>query len=129
MNSYMRLMVNGTGAWSTLREGEDINTASRSQNAAYLATGDNRGNVCLYRYPCTAERVQDTCFSMHYAEHQGTALVIVGNTAIEIDNLYIDRQPPGRRHSAGKTWKQLSCRQAAMCVVVWSRTSWTCVGQ
>jgi len=51
------MLVAHAGAWSNLREGDDINTASRSLNAALLATGDNRGNVSLYRYPCTAERV------------------------------------------------------------------------
>ena len=50
-------MMGGTGAWSNLREGDDINTVSRSQSGGHLSTGDNRGNVSLYRHPCTAERV------------------------------------------------------------------------
>jgi len=50
-------MCGGTGAWSNLREGDDINSVSRSQSGAHLSTGDNRGIVSLYRSPCTAERV------------------------------------------------------------------------
>jgi len=50
--------MHAAGAWSNLREGDDINTMSRSQNEAYLATGDNHGNISVYRHPCTAERVR-----------------------------------------------------------------------
>ena len=52
-----------TGAWSNLRDDDDINTVSRSRNTSHLATGDNHGHVSLYRYPCTAERVSRLAYT------------------------------------------------------------------
>ncbi|XP_053379131.1 uncharacterized protein LOC123526739 isoform X2 [Mercenaria mercenaria] len=44
------------GPWSTMRRGEVIKVVSRSPNKNMCVTGDSKGRVRLYKYPCTKER-------------------------------------------------------------------------
>ena len=56
-----------SGAWSTLREGEDINTAHVGSVSNHLAVGDNKGSVRLFRYPCSKDQVsvrQSSCLPL-----------------------------------------------------------------
>ncbi|XP_041377206.1 echinoderm microtubule-associated protein-like 2 isoform X2 [Gigantopelta aegis] len=44
------------GAWQSLKGGEVINVATRSNYRDFIATGDNKGRLRLYKFPCSANK-------------------------------------------------------------------------
>ena len=48
-----------TGIWPDGADGTDVNSVDRSNGKQLLATGDDFGNVNLYRYPCVSDKVRD----------------------------------------------------------------------
>ena len=45
------------GIWPDGADGTDVNSVSRSNGKQLLATGDDFGNVNLFRYPCVSDKV------------------------------------------------------------------------
>ena len=45
------------GIWPDGADGTDVNSVDRSHGKQLLATGDDFGNVNLYRYPCVSDKV------------------------------------------------------------------------
>ena len=45
------------GIWPDGADGTDVNSVSRSNGKKLLATGDDFGNVNLFRYPCVSDKV------------------------------------------------------------------------
>lgn len=45
------------GIWPDGADGTDVNSVSRSKGKQLLATGDDFGNVNLFRYPCVSDKV------------------------------------------------------------------------
>lgn len=45
------------GIWPDGADGTDVNSVDRSSGKQLVATGDDFGNVNLYRYPCVSEKV------------------------------------------------------------------------
>ena len=41
------------GIWPEAADGTDVNAVDRSPDGTLLCTGDDFGNVKLFRYPCT----------------------------------------------------------------------------
>ena len=50
-------LVSFEGIWPDGADGTDVNSVDRSHNKRLLATGDDFGNVNLYRYPCVSDKV------------------------------------------------------------------------
>lgn len=48
------------GIWPDGADGTDVNSVDRSKGKQLVATGDDFGNVNLYRYPCVSEKVRIT---------------------------------------------------------------------
>ena len=46
------------GIWPDGADGTDVNSVDRSKGKQLVATGDDFGNVNLYRYPCVNEKVR-----------------------------------------------------------------------
>ncbi|ESO91299.1 hypothetical protein LOTGIDRAFT_182578 [Lottia gigantea] len=46
------------GPWSNLENGEVVNVAGRSAKSEFVAVGDNRGRIRLYRHPSTSLQAQ-----------------------------------------------------------------------
>ena len=46
------------GIWPDGADGTDVNSVDRSNGKQFVATGDDFGNVNLYRYPCVIEKVR-----------------------------------------------------------------------
>ena len=46
------------GIWPDGADGTDVNSVDRSKGKQLVATGDDFGNVNLYRYPCVSEKVR-----------------------------------------------------------------------
>ena len=46
------------GIWPDGADGTDVNSVDRAKGKQLVATGDDFGNVNLYRYPCVSEKVR-----------------------------------------------------------------------
>ena len=46
------------GIWPDGADGTDVNSVDRSHGKQLVATGDDFGNVNLYRYPCVNKKVE-----------------------------------------------------------------------
>lgn len=55
------------GIWPDGADGTDVNSVDRSHNKRLLATGDDFGNVNLYRYPCVSEKAEPWIIKGHSA--------------------------------------------------------------
>lgn len=53
------------GVWPETLDGTDLNTCARSNNAKYLATGDDFGKIKLYANPATQPKVRKDRRSFH----------------------------------------------------------------
>jgi WD40 repeat protein len=53
------------GIWPPGVDGSDINTVDRSSDGQLLATGDDFGDVKLFRSPCAVEQAKFKVFSGH----------------------------------------------------------------
>jgi WD40 repeat protein len=53
------------GIWKGDMDGSDINAVDRSPTHKVIATADDFGKVCLYRYPCVNSKAQCETFTGH----------------------------------------------------------------
>lgn len=73
------------GIWPDGADGTDVNSVDRSSGKHLIATGDDFGNVNLYRYPCVSKKAEPRIFQGHSAHvmnvrflHDDTRLISVG---------------------------------------------------
>lgn len=55
------------GIWPDGADGTDVNSVDRSKGKQLVATGDDFGNVNLYRYPCVSEKAKPRIVQGHSA--------------------------------------------------------------
>ncbi|XP_073239257.1 echinoderm microtubule-associated protein-like 2 [Porites lutea] len=55
------------GIWPDGADGTDVNSVSRSNGKQLLATGDDFGNVNLFRYPCVSDKAEPRVAKGHSA--------------------------------------------------------------
>jgi len=55
------------GIWPDGADGTDVNSVDRSHGKQLLATGDDFGNVNLYRYPCVSDKAEPRIVQGHSA--------------------------------------------------------------